>query len=195
MHPNQTFDFKNPGDALKHAPRGGCSLICEYILNCGHICNNVCHLRIQDHTEINCQAPCERQCDAGIHRCKRACFIKCGHDCAELVCKELLCGHSAKIKCSSEPEEVNCMQKVEKNFPLCQHKDTVPCSSNNCPSPCTFQVPCGHSCTRKCHLDDDPDHLKYLCRKPCAELNKNCSGGHACKKACHEDCDICDEKV
>jgi hypothetical protein len=195
LHQDQTFDFGNPGDALKHAPNGGCTLICNDTLNCGHRCSNVCHPMVQDHSETICWAPCERKCDAGIHNCKKACYVKCGSDCAEIVCKELPCGHSANVKCSTDTNDVSCKQEVEKEFPLCQHTGIVPCSSNTCPSVCTSQVPCGHSCVRRCHLDYDADHLKYICQKPCGQRKKNCSADHPCTKACHEDCDLCVEKV
>jgi hypothetical protein len=195
MHPDQTFNFEKPGDARKFAPKGGCTLICEDVLNCSHKCNNICHLVMQDHSEIKCQAPCERKCNAGTHACKKACFIECGSDCAEIVLAELPCSHSASIRCSSKPEEVQCMQLIEKEFALCKHKVTAPCSSKTCSSPCEFQVPCGHSCVLMCHLDQDPDHLSYTCRKPCINLKKNCSESHPCLKACHEDCDLCEEKV
>jgi hypothetical protein len=175
VHPDQSFDFENPGDALKHAPRGGCTLTCEDILNCGHKCNKICHLVMEDHSKIKCQVPCERKRDAGIHSCKKACYIICGSNCAEFVRKKLPCGHLESVRCATVPENASCMKKMEKEFPLCQHIGIVPCSSNMCPSPCTFQVPCGHSCLRTCHLNDDPDHLRYICHKPCSELKKNCS--------------------
>jgi hypothetical protein len=255
MHQDQTFNFENPGDALKHAPNGGCTLICDDILSCGHQCNSICHLMDQHthtsnsigefwrtrvpsspmfqeglpgvgfgrptiqtckraanftgahtgpHFEVKplhssetiCWATCNRKCDAGIHTCRKACVIKCGSNCEEIVCKELRCGHSANVKCSTNAKEIDCMQKVEKNFPLCQHRGIMPCSSyRKCPMECASRMSCGHSCVRKCHVYYDPDHLMYICLKPCGERKKNCSADHPCMKACHEDCDLCVEKV
>jgi hypothetical protein len=252
VHQDQTFEFEYPPDALKHAPYGGCTLICEDILSCGHKCNSICHTMdhssssgisieqfeencvpamtrigppggglelcamhttkgaanlIGAHTsplfevktlhssETICWEPCSRKCDAGIHNCKKPCYVKCGSDCAEIVCKELPCGHSAYVKCFTLSEHFYCFQEVEKEFPLCQHTSIVQCWSNKCRRECTSQMPCGHSCDRNCHLDYDTEHLLHVCRKPCSKRKKNCSAYHPCTKACHEDCDLCIEKV
>jgi hypothetical protein len=230
VHKDQTFDFENPGDALKHAPNGGCKLICQDILSCGHKCNFICHS--MDHSysaltswsgqpamhtlkgaenltrphrdpykplhspETICWEQCSRKCDAGIHTCRKACVVKCGSNCDYLVSKELPCGHSANVKCSTKEKYVSCKQEVEKVFPLCQHRGTVECWSNRCPSECMAQMSCGHSCGEKCHINGDPDHLEYMCKTQCNRRKKNCSADHLCSKDCHaEDCDLCVEKV
>jgi hypothetical protein len=149
----------------------------------------------QDHSKIKCQELCERFCIAGLHRCKLACFVSCGDICQVPVAKELNCGHPARIKCCTDPSKVNCAIEVEKTFAGCEHKAVVLCCVNACPEKCQFQAPCGHSCNRVCHINDDPDHLNYKCMKPCAKLMRNCTGDHPCEKTCHEKCDLCNVKV
>jgi hypothetical protein len=155
----------------------------------------MCHLISQDHSDIQCQEPCERFCIARLHRCKLACFVECGDYCGEIVEKMLNCGHLTQTKCCTDTSNVNCAEIVEKTFAGCEHKAEVLCFSNACPRLCENQAPCGHSCDRRCHVNDDPDHMKYKCTKPCAKLMKNCSGDHPCNKECHEECDFCCVKV
>jgi hypothetical protein len=170
-------------------------LICDDTLNCGHRCNQVCHLMVQAHSEIKCQEPCERFCLAVLHPCKLTCFVECGDNCQEIVDKELNCGHNSLVKCATDPSIVKCAAEVEKTFPGCMHIAVVQCCNDDCPAWCDYQVPCGHSCTRQCHFTNDPDHLEFTCLKPCTKLMKNCTGAHACQKSCHEECDLCRSKV
>ena len=47
----------------------------------------------------------------------------------------------------------------------------------------------------RCHVNNDPDHELYLCKKPCGRTKADCKEDHKCGKKCHEDCDRCREKV
>lgn len=59
-----------------------------------------------------------------------------------------------------------------------------------CLADCDTRLNCGHQCLSKCHLLNDPDHLKYHCKKTCA---RNCINDHQCRKKhpCYEECDPC----
>jgi hypothetical protein len=165
-------------------------------MNCGHNCTSVCHLIHFDHTQIKCQSPCQRKCDAGLHPCKLKCYVLCGSNCCIKVEKELPCGHRSIVECKKDPEEVRCLVMVEKTFPGCNHTGSVACFDKTCPNNCDRQAPCGHSCTLKCHFYRDPDHLKYSCMKQCTNMNRQCSTGqHPCVKMCYEACNLCEIKV
>lgn len=43
-----------------------------------------------------------------------------------------------------------------------------------CKGHCTTRLPCGHACVKVCHVDEDPDHLTYQCKKACS---RNCQDG------------------
>lgn len=39
-----------------------------------------------------------------------------------------------------------------------------------CKSECTVRLKCGHACTKRCHVNDDPTHLGYQCKKECGRV-------------------------
>ncbi|XP_059472673.1 NFX1-type zinc finger-containing protein 1-like [Neocloeon triangulifer] len=195
VHPDKKFKVSSAIDFQTLSPYGGCNQICEGQLNCGHPCKTVCHLMQIKHEEIKCDEPCERKCDAGLHSCKQKCFVKCGSSCMEMVQKNLPCGHQAMLRCHADEEHFSCTEIVTKKFPECNHEAEVACSCKRCPQPCDMQAPCGHSCTRKCHTDSDPDHLQYNCTKPCIKMNKDCRSNHPCNKKCWEECSVCEIQV
>ncbi|KAF4525633.1 hypothetical protein B566_EDAN001232, partial [Ephemera danica] len=196
VHQHQQLAVSLPEDFRKYAPEGGCTEICTVTLNCGHVCERICHLMNRDHTRIRCmnKNPCTRMCEANLHWCEKRCNQDCGK-CMKLVNKQLPCGHEYNIPCWRDPQTVHCNASVEKEFEPCKHKATVKCSDTKCPHPCENRLPCGHSCKRKCHTEDDPDHLQYKCMKLCTKFNKNCKSEHPCEKLCHEECVICDKMV
>ncbi|XP_059471964.1 uncharacterized protein LOC132194601 isoform X2 [Neocloeon triangulifer] len=194
-HADYKFKVSSPIDFQTVSPYGGCNQICEDQLSCGHPCKTVCHLMQIEHTKIKCNEPCERKCDAGLHSCKQKCFVKCGSSCMEMVQKNLPCGHQAMMRCHADEEHFFCTEIVTKKFPECNHEAEVACSCKRCPQPCDMKAPCGHSCTRKCHTDSDPDHLQYNCTKPCIKMNKDCQSNHPCNKKCWEECSVCEIQV
>lgn len=80
---------------------------------------------------------------------------------------KLECEHDNKIRCSDDPKTA-----------ICSH-------------PCATRLDCGHTCVKRCHINNDPDHEKYECRKPCEQLMVNCSANHKCDKQCYEECNLC----
>ncbi|KOB72090.1 NFX1-type zinc finger-containing protein 1, partial [Operophtera brumata] len=142
------------------------------------------------------------------HVCPKKCAEDCG-PCMRKVLKKLPCGHEMQIFCHLEPEDpsVKCPTIVEVTLPDCKHQARKACHVDvknvRCMVNCEFRVEkCGHSCLLKCHVTNDPDHEKYLCKKQCANAKRNCKadligdrGDHQCHKLCHETCDICDVRV
>ncbi|KAL4785910.1 hypothetical protein BJX76DRAFT_366539 [Aspergillus varians] len=59
-----------------------------------------------------------------------------------------------------------------------------------CAERCEQRLPCGHSCTFKCHSNTRHDAVK--CMKPCTKMKK-C--GHSCPQKCYERCRECIEKI
>ena len=86
-----------------------------------------------DPIKMLCNAPCSRSCVNG-HQCQKLCYEDCGE----------------------------CLIEVEKEIPLCKHKQMVPCYH----SPFSFK-----------------------CQAPCPKLCQN--GLHPCPKKCSEPCIKC----
>ncbi|PNF18207.1 hypothetical protein B7P43_G18049, partial [Cryptotermes secundus] len=179
-----------------NVPEGGCLQVCGAELPCGHRCKRVCHVRDQDHGNILCFDPCDRipeNCELQ-HKCSKLCFEDCG-DCITPVPRTLSCGHTIDLRCCVDAEEYKCPVEVECELIDCGHKVKKPCHMDidliPCSYPCEDRLPCGHSCTLRCHKKDDPDHLQYQCHKPCTRKNANCREDHTCPKLCYEECGDC----
>lgn len=54
-----------------------------------------------------------------------------------------------------------------------------------CNAHCGEKLPCGHSCSEKCH--SDAMHNRVKCKQQCGRIGAGC--GHPCQKACGEDCE------
>ena len=197
-HPEQLNEVRNPDEFMQFSPRGGCKLKCDGIIpKCGHLCQEMCHTDDIDHKEVCCKQPCALSCPEN-HKCSEPCYKECP-DCRVTVKTTLDCGHTHKFFCHIVRSGVKCPTVVEKTIPHCNHTVKMPCSQDpskfSCPEKCTTRLDCGHACKNTCHVKDDPDHLKYMCREPCALINKNCSEKHQCKKECYEECLNCLVKV
>ncbi|CAG9858900.1 unnamed protein product [Phyllotreta striolata] len=176
---------------------GGCDLPCGKDLNCGHTCTRLCHSLDREHAEYKCLVKCNKPlCENEQHLCKKVCYKICG-PCTYLVERTLQCGHHVNIACSLDPEAYNCTEKVEVTL-NCGHKVAKPCfvkvENFACPVVCDTRVePCGHSCIKKCHVNNDPDHLEYKCKKICGRQRKGCTDSEhePCNKLCYEDCAKC----
>lgn len=59
-----------------------------------------------------------------------------------------------------------------------------------CAERCERRLPCGHTCTFKCH--SNTRHNAVKCMKGCTRM-KRC--GHSCSQKCHERCGECTEKI
>ncbi|KAK0419938.1 hypothetical protein QR680_014416 [Steinernema hermaphroditum] len=136
--------------------QGGCRLPCNYRLDCGHACPQLCHPTT--HEKVNCTEPCGRTCPNG-HACKKTCLDDCGL-CFIKVNVTLPCGHAATKDCHFDTERVPCGKPCMQRLP-CRHM-----CAENCSAPCTRSckrsvvktLPCGHSANMSCF--EDPRNVK-----------------------------------
>lgn len=107
--------------------KGGCGLLCNLPLKCGHICRLHCHPWLdEEHTAYICREPCSRFCENNLHKCKKRCSEICGQ-CNEDVEVALPCGHNLKRKCHSNKDQTEiCMQPTIVSYFFCFRK-VVPC--------------------------------------------------------------------
>lgn len=99
------------------------------------------------------------------HECKKLCKEKCG-DC-EILVEKLLpnCQHKALVPCHVSEYQYLCTELVEDVVLIsCDHVVKRKCHQKledvECTKPCRKWLNCGHMCTRLCHEEDDPDHIK-----------------------------------
>ena len=92
-------------------------------------------------------------------------------------------GNSLPLYCCNHPETKYSAQTGS------DFKARAP--NGGCRKMCDIRLPCGHSCTQICHVDDR-EHAKFKCMKAC---RKTCPSEHTCKSLCHMKCPPCIEKV
>ncbi|KAM7422964.1 hypothetical protein PAMA_010818 [Pampus argenteus] len=167
---------------FKQAPEGGCTLPCEFRLDCGHVCSSVCHPYDQEHKKYKCGKKCQKiLCDLG-HRCTLVCHKPCPKKCPVKVEKIIpRCQHKQMVPCHQDPKTFACQEPCQRKL-QCGH----PCDSS-CGEPCTnmckvkvtLKLRCGHSQQNACFyntLREGPE-----CKNPC-EHQLKC--GHACRGTC-----------
>ena len=184
-HKNKTI-IENEKDFAK-CPEGGCQEVCKKRMDCGHVCDKICH--VYECEEIKCLKPCiriNRKCEQKIqHKCTKLCWEECGK-CEYRVDKILRCGHIQKnMKCYEKPRI--CVELVNKEL-MCGHIQLIKCCER--PKPCEVLVDkkliCGHIQKVKC------------CENPkiCEEIiDKELKCGHIQKVKCSEEPKICEELV
>ncbi|XP_041454409.1 NFX1-type zinc finger-containing protein 1-like [Lytechinus variegatus] len=150
-HPHNKTDVKRAADFQK-VPNGGCGIPCGTLLNCGHVCVNLCHPVDRLHENYICPKPCTNKCERG-HDCSEICGIKCP-PCRKKMEKKLPCGHFRVMKCSQDPTSVKCDVMVEKTKLPCEHIVKLPCymdiNSFDCPTTVRRQLQCGHFKFERC---------------------------------------------
>ena len=168
-HGSETL-VENDKDFLK-VPQGGCNILCDTSLACGHKCSLVCHIVDNNHTDFKCRKPCEKRCEYG-HKCPRLCFQHC-LSCSVVVVRSLLCGHDSSMKCSQLIEDVECYTPVNRQLP-CGHEAEMACFLNPAEYTCKIQVDkvlrCGaHKKTINCYVNADEVDCKSMVTKilPC----------------------------
>jgi hypothetical protein len=46
---------------FKSISEGGCTMLCNDLMKCGHYCSSICHVYDREHRKIiTCQNPCNR---------------------------------------------------------------------------------------------------------------------------------------
>lgn len=94
-------------------------------------------------------------------------------------------GDALPLYCCNHPE-MKYTAKKESDF-----RANAPCGG--CQKDCDIRLPCGHSCTQKCHIVDR-EHKNFRCMKVC---ERACPIGHPCKSkhVCWKKCRPCQEIV
>lgn len=177
------------------SPEGGCTRPCSFSLPvCGHTCPKVCHMTNLEHKDVKCPLPCPKILCERKHPCPKKCWEEC-MPCVKPVQKAFPCGHVHYVECSRYNMRHKCPTSVERILPHCQHNAVMKCFEDPetypCPVPCDIRLPCGHKCTRNCHVNDDPKHLKFKCEQTCPRSPEGCLYNHKCDKVCYEDCGRC----
>lgn len=204
-HPDTAIEVATPDDFAVKAPEGGCDLMCDGQLPCGHRCINKCH-NIVLHQEVFCRKPCPR----ALPGCDHACPLPCGANCrpckVQLHNVKLPCGHvEASLDCylAQNPIRATCRKIVQVKVPLCGHTAERQCyepdpgPNYQCMAECGGILPCSHECGSKCHMcrpREDGEIIRNnhpSCRKTCERPYTTCS--HYCKETCHPEskCQLC----
>ncbi|RIA82198.1 P-loop containing nucleoside triphosphate hydrolase protein [Glomus cerebriforme] len=97
-------------------PEGGCMRQCGEVMDCGHVCPNICH--IYSHDEITCRESCIRKLPCG-HKCNKPCIEACGN-CEEMIIICPPCGHSKEIPCHATDKYI-CTERCSKQL-KCGHQ-------------------------------------------------------------------------
>lgn len=180
-HPNRQVEAACAED-FKQAPEGGCTKPCQFILDCDHVCQKVCHPYDPEHKKYKCLKKCQRiLCDLG-HRCPLECHRECPQKCPVKVEKIIpQCQHTQMVPCHQDPETFECKKPCQKIL-MCGH----PCDSTcggQCTGMCnvkvTLELNCGHSQQDACFYQTQTE--KPACRTPCVQKLK-C--GHPCRGNC-----------
>ncbi|XP_039261961.2 NFX1-type zinc finger-containing protein 1-like [Styela clava] len=90
-------------------------------------------------------------------------------------------GESLRLQCQNHPDRYTVVRAAE---------DFLQVAEGGCTLSCTYQLPCGHVCPRRCHPGD---HSDAKCMKKCTKTV--CDLGHKCKKKCFQDCGKCMELI
>ncbi|KAG0697519.1 P-loop containing nucleoside triphosphate hydrolase protein [Suillus ampliporus] len=105
-HPDRTVLIKSASEFDTLCPDGGCTEICDVMLNCGiHSCPLKCH-QIPDHSQAPCQHPYSGMCAANRHKLKWKCFQSKPDPCP--IC-------TGEVECAEEKRkrELELQQKIE----------------------------------------------------------------------------------
>ncbi|XP_026285880.1 NFX1-type zinc finger-containing protein 1 [Frankliniella occidentalis] len=192
---HSTITVVTDASDFKNVPEGGCLLQCNTLMQCSHICAQMCHSTDRKHLNFQCLEPCPRPVCVKNHPCPDKCYEEC-KPCRVPTLVTLPCDHSVEIPCHVNPSNYKCMEESLFTL-LCNHQRKIACHLKktpeliDCLEPCRVRLNCGHVCERRCHLFNDPDHKKYICRKPCEKKNIGCTENHICMLACNQECEQC----
>ncbi|XP_059049950.1 NFX1-type zinc finger-containing protein 1-like [Achroia grisella] len=136
-----------------------CTVPCEEMLECEHICSGTCSQCYQGRVHRSCHQTCERQNICG-HRCAEPCNKLCPP--CKMKC-DIKCPHS---KCSKPcgapctPCQENCTRSCFHS--ACSNRCGEKCNRAPCEEKCPLQLPCGHRC-------------RGLCGERCPDICAYCS--------------------
>lgn len=181
-HKSTKVEMRTAQD-FKNAPEGGCTLPCDFRLDCGHKCEMVCHPVDPEHKDYVCGKRCNKEVCSLLHRCKKLCHHgePCG-PCQQQVIKVLpICNHPVSMPCSDDVSLFKCTRPCEKIRPCghaCRSQCGEKCSATKCSEVVEKILPCGHKASIACSTPIED----YKCDVVCKSILE-C--GHACKGNCH----------
>jgi hypothetical protein len=182
-HKNTKVEMVTAKD-FKKAPEGGCTLPCDFRLDCGHKCEMACHPKDREHKEYVCGKTCNKEVCSLLHRCKKICHHgeDCG-PCRHLVTKTLpKCGHEVALPCSVDVNVFKCTRRCERLLECghpCRSDCGDDCTAKKCKEKVEKTFPCGHKKAISCYIPIED----YKCEIPCESILE-C--GHTCSGNCHE---------
>ncbi|XP_072917712.1 NFX1-type zinc finger-containing protein 1 isoform X1 [Hemitrygon akajei] len=193
-HP-KTQTLVSKKEDFSKVPEGGCSLPCEYRLDCGHVCTRACHPYDVDHKKYDCLKPCQKViCEIG-HRCTKPCYKKCGK--CEVKVEKLIpkCGHLQEVPCYKNPADFCCKKPCSKIL-YCGHNCTVTCGEKcaTCKEKVPITLKCGHVQEVECYIKEAAKIGNCVpCKQKCnaiLDCDHNCPGScHLCYEGrFHESC-------
>jgi superfamily I DNA and/or RNA helicase len=184
-HKNNQLIAENPTDFDKR-PEGGCQMLCDTRLNCGHVCRLICHSYDRPHQNIKCFKECGKKLPCG-HDCKEKCshIDEClKYSCKEKVLKKLKCDHEVELKCHENIENFKCQQKCERIL-KCGHPCLLRCFKpcESCNTKLEVTLPCTHKSTIniECKRLTEAWILQEKCDEKC---NFELDCGHLCQAKC-----------
>ncbi|XP_078092539.1 NFX1-type zinc finger-containing protein 1 isoform X1 [Mustelus asterias] len=182
-HP-KTMTLVSKAEDFSKVPEGGCSLPCEYRLDCGHVCTRACHPYDMEHKKFNCLKPCQKVlCNDG-HGCAKSCFERCGK-CQVKVDKVIpQCGHLQKVPCFKNPEDFVCKEPCSKIL-HCGHKCAAACGEEcaTCAIKVSITLKCDHVQEVECYIKEAAKISQCVpCKEKCT-MHLEC--GHSCPGSCH----------
>ncbi|CAH2283721.1 Hypothetical predicted protein [Pelobates cultripes] len=184
-HPNN-INYVSVSEDFTRVPEGGCMNLCEYRLDCGHVCTLRCHPYDPEHKSFKCLKECIKvPCENG-HKCTKPCGEPCGK-CSQMVPKKIsTCGHMQDMSCSFSPDKFVCKEPCTKILE-CGHPCVRTCGqicTQKCPEKVDIILECGHSNKTLCHLKSDVAMTgeKLICKVHCQE---ELPCGHSCPGICN----------
>ncbi|XP_041800203.1 NFX1-type zinc finger-containing protein 1 isoform X2 [Chelmon rostratus] len=180
-HPNKQVRASRAED-FNQAPEGGCTLPCDFRLDCGHVCSSVCHPYDPEHKKYKCLKKCQKiLCGLG-HKCTLECHKACPKKCPVKVEKIIpQCQHTQMVPCHQDPKTFTCREPCQKLLHCGHPCDSLcgePCTSK-CKVKVTLKLRCGHSQQDACFYKTQTEEPE--CRTPC-EHQLKC--GHTCRGNC-----------
>ncbi|KAH3765155.1 nf-x1 finger and helicase domain protein [Pelomyxa schiedti] len=202
-HPETISKIFSPEEFTSKVYDGGCALVCNARLPCGHTCERRCHPNMKEHQLQACLKPCIRipkHCPFQ-HPCMKLCCDKCDPCNTEVKDAKLPCGHLATIKCYQVHNlgQIACDAKVSLTFTLCGHSLTTTChesrsSQLKCVDTCGVALECGHACSNPCTTCQEKSASvpPPSVHGPCTQLcGRALFCGHKCTSPCHPPTKSC----
>jgi len=189
-------EIRNNDDFMK-VSRGGCDQICNFLMECGHVCDEVCHNRLYQYCK--CMKPCERKpksCSFN-HKCSYKCY-ECyisNNLCIQPITTKLLCGHDNKIICYQFNNllDIKCNYILQNICDRCNQFFEDSCynfrnTNIKCMNICNKLLNCKHKCKNICS-----ECTEHKCNEICNKKQDLCD--HICNIKCHDGrCQYCTQE-